>query len=323
MSVLISYWVHPYRPRLSLAASRDLFSFSGWVLLMNFLHSLNLRGMDFVIGRFAGPAGLGLYNLSYEISNMPTTELTAPINRALIPGYSALVREKGSLTQPYLDVLGLQALISVPAGVGIAAVAGPLVTVLLGSKWLDAIPLIEILGLYGALASLGANSGPALLALGRPRVLTILAAVRFGLFFPALVIGVKAMGVSGAAWAILGVTAVLTPVNFVVLLPVVGVRLRVFVGYIWRPILASAGMYWCVREVTSLVSRFGLSDPILQLSCGVLAGVFGYLVIVAFLWVMSGKPAGAESIVMSRLLTRLSSRRTARTEAGTEGTQGR
>jgi O-antigen/teichoic acid export membrane protein len=264
LSVLLSYWVHPYRPRFSLAAARDLLSFSGWVLISNSLVSMNLRAMDFVVGRFAGPTALGLFNLSYEISNMPSTELASPINRALIPGYSALVRERASLGKAYLDVLGLQALLSVPAGIGIAALAEPLVTVLLGDKWLDAIPLIGILGLYGAVVSLSSNQSPAILALGRPRILTILAGARLALLLPALVFGVEAMGVIGAALAVLCVTAVITPLNFIVLLPIIGARLVDCFGHIWRPIAASAGMYWLVTESIDVVTWFHSSSPPVQ-----------------------------------------------------------
>jgi O-antigen/teichoic acid export membrane protein len=70
-AVVISYWMHSYRPRLSLAGASDLMSFSGWLLVNNTLYFFNERLTDFVVGRMAGASALGLYNVSYEISNMP------------------------------------------------------------------------------------------------------------------------------------------------------------------------------------------------------------------------------------------------------------
>ena len=250
-SVLISYQMHPYRPHLSLAGARDLLNFSGWLLLNNALFFLNQRSTDFVIGRLTGAQALGLYNVSFEISNMPTTEIAAPVNRAMLAGYSKLAREDGQLSQTYLDTLGVMAMFTVPAGVGIAAVADYLVTVLLGGNWLDAIPLIQILGFYGAIASVGTNTGSALLALGQPQMLTALAATRVALLIPALVAATLAFGLMGAAWAVLIVTIVMTPLNFGVLLPKLGVRVSAFLSCVWRPVLASGLMYGAVVEVSA------------------------------------------------------------------------
>src|SRR5262249_17482365 len=142
IAVAISFYVHNFRPRLSVSGARDLLRFSRWLVINNILFFVNQRTTDIVIGRIAGAQALGVYNLSFEISNMPTSELAAPINRAVLPGYSKMHRETGSISASYLEVIALIALFSVPAGAGIAAVADPFVNVVLGAKWLDTIPLI-------------------------------------------------------------------------------------------------------------------------------------------------------------------------------------
>ena len=86
--VFFSYRMHPFRPRFSLDASKELFSFSSWLLLTNILlgtlHNIPL----FFIGRVHGPRALGLYTVGHEIAFLPATELIAPINRAVPPGYA-------------------------------------------------------------------------------------------------------------------------------------------------------------------------------------------------------------------------------------------
>ena len=91
-----SYFVHPYRPRFSLAEFASLFRFSRWLLLNNIVGFLKERSSDFVIGRLNGPAALGVYNVSYEVASMPTTALSAPINRALLPGFARIAGDAGS-----------------------------------------------------------------------------------------------------------------------------------------------------------------------------------------------------------------------------------
>jgi O-antigen/teichoic acid export membrane protein len=85
MAVGISYLLHPYRPRFSLAARGELFQFSKWLFISNLIQFLHSRSTDFILGRTVGSYGLGVYNLAAEISAMPSTELIAPLNRAVYP----------------------------------------------------------------------------------------------------------------------------------------------------------------------------------------------------------------------------------------------
>jgi lipopolysaccharide exporter len=304
LSVLISYVMHPHRPRLSVAAAADLLGISGWLLINNILYFLNERLTDFAVGRIAGARALGLYNISFEIANMPTSEIVAPINRAMLPGYSKIARERGDLGRTYLDTVGLTALFSMPAGLGVAALAAPLVTILLGAQWLPAIPLIAVLGVYGAIVSVGTNISSALLALGRQRALTSLAALRLALLAPAITWATGAFGVLGTAWAVLVVTAAVMPINFVILLPVLGIRGGQFIGAVWRPVVASAAMYVAVRGVLQGLSTAGLSSPLLQLTVGAVTACLALVATLGLLWLASGRPEGAETVVARRLAAR-------------------
>src|SRR5690606_13183309 len=95
--VSLSYVLFTYRPRLTLSHARDFFYFSKWVACNSVRFFIQPRGTDFILGNRAGPAALGAYNLAYEISSLPTTELTHPIMRAVYPGYSRLQGDKGRL----------------------------------------------------------------------------------------------------------------------------------------------------------------------------------------------------------------------------------
>src|SRR5262249_52980585 len=167
--VVLSYVVQGYRPRFSLAAFSELMPFSSWLLLNNTLIFVNNRGVDLLIGRMCGPQSLGTYGMAYEISNLPTTELVWPMHRALFPGYALLARDPARLRQTFLDVMGVIAVVAVPAGIGIGIVARPLVSVLLGDRWLAAVDLVYILAAFGVVRVLHGPTGAVYLALGVPR----------------------------------------------------------------------------------------------------------------------------------------------------------
>ncbi len=308
-SVAISYAIHPFRPRVSLAAARDLMGFSGWLFVNNVLYFFNERVTDFVLGRVAGTRALGVYNVSYEIANMPTTEIVAPINRAMLPGYSKIAREGNDLGRTYIDTVGVMALFSLPAGLAIAALAAPLVDLLLGAKWHDAVPLIQILGCYGAIASMGTNTASALVALGRQRALTALAALRLALLVPAVIWGCQTAGMVGTAWAVLLVTIVVTPINFGALLPVLGLRVSAFVAVVWRPALASTLMYLAIAGTLQALQAAGARNVLLQIAAGSVAGGATLLATAAGLWHLSGRPESAESIVGRRVMAMVAARR--------------
>lgn len=102
----ISYLAHPFRPHLSTSGASRLFGFSKWLLLNNLVGFLKERSSDFFIGRFHGPASLGIYNVSNEFASLPTTELSAPINRALLPGFAMIVNDRSALQIAYSNAVG-------------------------------------------------------------------------------------------------------------------------------------------------------------------------------------------------------------------------
>lgn len=159
VGVALSFGMHPYRPRLTLQRWRELFGYTKWLLLNNVLIFLNNRGADFVIGRVSGSHALGLYSVSYELANLPTTELVHPIQRAMFPGYSQLADDPPRLRQTFLDVLGLIAILTVPIGLLIGALAEPFVLTLLGSQWVAAVPLVQLLSVFGVVRALHGPTG--------------------------------------------------------------------------------------------------------------------------------------------------------------------
>ena len=168
--VLFSYGMQPFRPRFSLAASKELFSFSGWLLLNNILIATLAEIPLFLIGRIHGPRALGLFTVGAEIAFLPATELVAPINRAVLPGYARMATNPETLRDGFVDIISVILIVALPASFGLAAIAEPLVKVVLGAKWLDAIPVIETLAFCGALVAMQSNNYSAYIALGQQRV---------------------------------------------------------------------------------------------------------------------------------------------------------
>ena len=307
---LLSYLVHEYRPRFSLAARSELFHFSKWMFFNNVAAFFRYRSADFIVGRFGGPHALGLFSVAYEISNLATTELVAPINRAVFPGYAKMSNDVAELRQGYLNVAALIALLSLPAAFGIAVIAPLLVPVFLGDHWLETIPLIQILAVFGALVAIQNNNGSALLALGKPQVVTGLAALSGILFLPMLIVLTMWYGVMGAAWANLIVVLVMIPINYVFIFRALNMRTSHIVREIWRPIVATAVMTVAIQwYVVEIVAATNIGMQIAHLMVSIVIGLITYPVASLALWQFSGRPSGAEQHVLDYLRRYLARRR--------------
>jgi O-antigen/teichoic acid export membrane protein len=297
----LSYWMHPYRPRWSLARVADLLGFSKWMFLMNIVMFFKLRFADFVIGRMAGPGALGLFNVGSEIASLPTSELVAPINRAVFPGYSTMGGDITALRRAYLSVTGVVALVALPAGATIAAMAPILVPLMLGPKWLETIPVIQIVAFFGMTTALLSNSFSIFLALGLPKVPTLLGAAQVLVLFAALPFGVSQAGIVGAAWATLAVGVAVLPVNFHLLMRLVKCPLGELLSWLWRPLLATAALFVALDACVSRLRPTSLVELLVANAAAGAGAVLGYLACAALLWVLAGRPEGAESLLLARV----------------------
>jgi len=294
--VCLSYYVQEYRPRFSLLARQELFHFSKWMVISNIATSFYFRAAEFFVGKIAGAHALGVFSVSYELSNLPTSELTAPINRAVYPGYARKAADGTSLKEAYLNVFSLMVAFGVPMGVGIAASAGILVPLLLGPQWTEAIPLVEVLAIYSVFAVMRSNANYVYLAEGKPYIATYLGIGLILLLLPTLAVLCREYGAMGAAYAYLGSDAVSVLINFAVLFKVLGVAVREILATLWRPFLSSAFMFAIVRVVPPLsLEPYDKLAALIHLVAAVTCGGIAYLGCLYALWIIAARPVGAES----------------------------
>lgn len=303
---LLSYRLHVFRPHIALSKRAELFNFSFWMFMTNIVNFVTNRLPDFVVGKIAGVHALGLFSISYEVSNMPTTELVAPINRAVFPGYAMMSNNVAVLREGYLNVTSLIAIFSIPAAFGIAGCASIFVPLVLGDQWLDAVALIEVLAFYGLLNAVDGNTGSVHLAQGRPKINTFVALALNSVRIPALIYGTMTAGILGAAYGILIAGAVMLPINLVIVFRRLEMRTREFLRVFWRPVIAGTLMFFTLMLMKVwLGATTGTANLFLHLMALIVAGAVTYTVVVVILWNLVSRPNGAESAVLNQLLNRI------------------
>jgi len=297
IAVVLSFVMHPYRPRLDLSRFADLWSFSQWMLLRNIGMYLRKQIDTFLVARTFGTDNVGYYSISKEVSELPTTEIIWPMARALFPGYAKLAHDPVRLGAAFLKVLNTIALIAIPAGIGIARIAEPLVNVVFGDRWLPVVPAMSWLSVYGAVLTISSSVQAPLIALGHMRMVAAIVWVQLIVVVPAIVYAVNHGDITLVAQAQFAVSIVLLPVFFFALTSLKVIRWAEVYQALWRP--ASAGL--AMFAVTSTIPSIWFSSPVYELAAIIPIGAIVFICIDMLLWIVSKRPDGGETAILEIL----------------------
>lgn len=290
-STLLSYHMHAFRPRFSLKLWRELMSFSSWIFINNSLQFFNQNIQNFILGKTMGPGKLGMFSVANEVSTVTHGELIAPINKATYPAYALLAEDSDTLQKSFLKNTAVIFFLSIPSGLGIAAIAPALVPVVFGEQWLDTIPLIKLLAIASIFTAIQTNAGYIFMALKKQYLSTLAHACRACLLIPLLIYLSASNGLTGAATAILVAAAASFPVTQYLVNKVLGISLKAFLLGLLRPALAGVLMFYVVA---AYITTSNESATALQLITGVALGFALYSAGTTLLWLVMGKPAGPE-----------------------------
>ncbi len=304
--VVLSYTMHPLRPRPSLAGIREIFGFSGWLLANNLIIFVRNRSDHFVLAKLLGVGTLGIYKVAFDIVSLIGGEVLAPLRRALLPGYSKISSKPSELVALFLDSVGIVVLLMSPLAVGMALTSDLVVRILLGDKWLAAIPLIQILCAYAYFNAWNANTATVILALKRPAILTRITGITAVLIVPSLAGAAHHFGSAGAA-AVVAATALLSLVlQWIALSNLLPIPLSEVATRLWRCMLSILVMTACVWLVqTETEPKGSIFLALGQLALQVIVGAVAYVSSLALLWQLSGRPNGPERAVLQFLLKSL------------------
>jgi O-antigen/teichoic acid export membrane protein len=143
---VIMWFTVKWRPQLMFSFTRfkGLFSF-GWKLLCSALLDTLYRDIrDLIIGKMFTPADLGFYNRGSQFPKLIIANINSSIQSVLLPSLSTVQDDKTRLKSLARRSIKTSAFLILPMMAGLAAVANPLTLVLLGEKWLPAVPFIQI-----------------------------------------------------------------------------------------------------------------------------------------------------------------------------------
>ncbi|MFP6942347.1 lipopolysaccharide biosynthesis protein [Xanthomonas hortorum pv. gardneri] len=131
------------------APMRDFMSF-GWNLMAAQLLGYASRNVgQVIIGWRTGPDALGLYNRAFQLLMMPLNQINAPATSVALPVLSQLQDDRERFNAFLLRGQTVMVHLIFALFAFSCALAMPLIVLVLGEQWRDAVPLFQVLTLGG------------------------------------------------------------------------------------------------------------------------------------------------------------------------------
>jgi lipopolysaccharide exporter len=284
--LLVSYWIHPLRPRFRFDAkkSKELFSYGMWMLFVDITEFVSQHGASIVIGKIIGAEALGLFQTANRISNIVVMKLGTTVNRVAFPAYAELQRSVDHLQGAYKRIAGFSATLFTPAAVGIICVGPDFTRIFLGLKWMPMVPAVLILSIASLLLSMAWTGQPAFMGRGHPQVvlhmqLTMAVTVLLCIY----PLSVR-WGINGAAVAVVVSSITTLAVWYINIRREIGLTMK-DIGIILAPpliasILMAGALYGLRVLIIPLLPGSHLWD-ILWFVCMILSGAIIYFALIA------------------------------------------
>ena len=183
-----------------------------WVTLAGIFNYLFHNGDDIVVGRLMDSYYLGVYQLAYKITSLPIYEAGEVFGKVTFPVYAKIAGDKKRLKKAFIKItLAISAFV-IPFGLILFLFPKQLVLLLLGDKWLDAVPVIKVLSVFGVIRAIAGSSSALFLAINKQEYVTALTFVSIIGLVLTIVPLVNKYGILGAGYSALIGTFLAIPV---------------------------------------------------------------------------------------------------------------
>ncbi len=157
MNVIFNFgpwFVSEWKPTLHIDFKpiKGMIKFSIKLLINSFLSILSGSLITIVLGRFYSAAKVGFYTQANKWSGMGTSVLSSMIGSVSHPVLVQVSDDKERQLRVFRKLIRFAAFVSFPAMFGLAFIAPEFIVIAIKDKWMESIPLLQILCVAGAFA---------------------------------------------------------------------------------------------------------------------------------------------------------------------------
>ena len=201
LNTLFLWFFCHWKPTVSfsMTAFKEMFGFGSKLLLSGLLDTIYKDIYYIVIGRCFSSSILGQYTRAKQFSMVFSTNLTTVVQRVSFPLLSSIQDDSIRLREAYRKVIKSTMLVSFACMLGLAAIAKPLLILLISDKWLPAVYFLQIVCFSNMLYPLHAINLNILKVKGRSDVFLKLEVIKKVLAIFPILVGVY-LGIEMMLW---------------------------------------------------------------------------------------------------------------------------
>jgi len=196
---------------------KDIRRFGFWILMTSIVSYMFIKGGDWMIGRMLDVKAMALYQMTFMICTTMTQEIGGVVSQLSFPVFSKLQNDPQRLQTAFRASFGTISIVTLGLAGLLVTCAPDFYPLVLGEKWLPALPLVPWLTVWGVCGMFGGAQGGVFSALNKPKIWTTTVAFMVVL----LVIGVypmtRWMGALGVAILIASIGMLMQLVRYRIL----------------------------------------------------------------------------------------------------------
>ena len=274
------FWIlAPILPKISYFDSKilkELLKFASPILLSAVVIFWSVNIDDMMIAKVLRLTFLGYYSLAFKLSNYVSTLISAPISKAMYPIYCKIQDNKTEFQAAFEQNYRMIFTITIFISIYVSLNSYYIMSFLFGDKWLNSIPILQILIFEGFLQSLSSIVGNVFLALKKYYWVLITSGAYFCLMTPIMIVATIYFGVIGTALSVVLTNIPIFLLTFVVL--------RKFIQYniVKDSIIRILGAGMTIPPMILIIYIFK-ALPLLVLGLNLVSALAIYAIIVNYL----------------------------------------
>ncbi len=166
---IIFFIINPWLPSsfINKDSFNRLFGFGSKLLITGLINTFYNNIYNLTIGKFFSADILGFYNRASLLVNQSITTISMALGQVTYPILSKTKDDEIRLIEGHKKIVNVVTFINIPISVILAFSAKPLVLVLLGEKWAETIPFVQLLSISAIVTHLISLNKNLLRVIGR------------------------------------------------------------------------------------------------------------------------------------------------------------
>lgn len=147
IKTLLLFGYAKWLPKLQFSKQsfNSLFAFGSKMLVSGIIGNIYNNLSSIVIGKFYTPSLLGLFGKASTLASYPSMQMTGVILNVAYPVLAKIQDDDAQLIAAYRRMLRMSTFVVFPLMAGLAVIAKSFVLCVLGDKWAEMVPLLQIL----------------------------------------------------------------------------------------------------------------------------------------------------------------------------------